>query len=301
MTFRGKGLGLALLVLLLALLAAPQAAVAAGVTVTDDLGREVRIPAPARRIVSLAPNLTEIVFALGLGDRLVGVTDFCDFPPEATRIPRVGGVMAPSTERVLELTPDLVLATTVGNREGETLGLARLGLPLVVTDPRDLDGVARSFELVGRAASAPEAGARLAAAFRTRLAKVREAVAGRPRPRTLLLVWPDPLVAAGPRSFLTALLEAAGGANALAGPAAPAVAEQYPRLGIESVLALAPEVIVVAAYRDTGAEAIERLRRYPQVPAVRDGRIAAIDHTVLVRPGPRLADAAEALARAIHR
>ncbi|HEU5323560.1 MAG TPA: cobalamin-binding protein [Methylomirabilota bacterium] len=267
--------------------------------VVDDLGREVALPATPRRIVSLAPNLTEIVFALGAGDRLVGVTDFCDYPAETARIARVGGVTSPSAERVLSLRPDLVLATTVGNGPDEVLALARLGLPVVVSDPRDLAGVARSFELVARAAGVPDRGSALASEFRGRIEAVRRRVAGRPRPRTLVLVWPDPIVAAGPSSFVASLLGVAGGTNALAAHATP-LTGQYPTLGIESIVALAPEVIVLAAHPGTTVDSLARLKRYGQLPAVRDGRLATIDQALLVRPGPRLALAAEALAKVLH-
>jgi iron complex transport system substrate-binding protein len=265
----------------------------------DDLGREVSLPDAPRRIVSLAPNLTEIVFAVGAGDRLVGVTDFCDYPAETARIARVGGVTSPSAERVLALRPDLVLATTAGNGPEEVRSLARLGLPVVVSAPRDLDGVARSFELVARAAGVPDRGVALASEFRGRIEAVRRRVSGRPRPRTLILVWPDPIVAAGPSSFVASLLGVAGGTNALS-DGVSRLTGQYPTLGIESVLALAPEVIVLASFRGTTVEALARLARYPQLPAVRDGRLAAIDQELLIRPGPRLALAAEALARVLH-
>ncbi len=293
-------------VILVALLAgAPSGAVAAGepghtLVVADDLGREVRLAGPARRIVSLAPNLTETVYALGLGDHLVGVTDFCDYPAEAARVARVGGVTIPSAERVLELAPDLVLATTAGNGKDEILALARLGLPVVVTDPRDLEGVARSFELVARAAGVPDRGLSLASEFRARIEAVRRRVAGRPRPRALILVWPDPLVAAGPSSFVASLLGVAGGVNALSGDAAGRFSAQYPTLSLESLLTIAPEAIVLANHPGTTVEALARLQRYRQLPAVRDGRVAAIDQDLLARPGPRLAAAAEALAKVLH-
>lgn len=286
----------------LCLLTAAAPAAGASRVVTDHLGREVRLPARPQRIVSLAPNLTEIVFALGLGDRLVGVTDFCDYPPAARHVARVGGVTSPSAEQVLALEPDLVLATTAGNGREEILALARLGLPVVVTDPRDLDAVADSFVLIARAAGAAEAGEQLAAAFRGRLDAVRRALAGAPRPRTLLLVWPEPLIAAGPRTFLSRLLELAGAVNALAAAEswAPSTAAAYPVIGLESFLALAPEVIVLAAQQGTTLGALARLSRYREVPAIRDGRVAAIDQAILFRPGPRLVEAAEQLARALH-
>ncbi|HEY8369934.1 MAG TPA: cobalamin-binding protein [Thermodesulfobacteriota bacterium] len=270
-----------------------------GRVVVDDLGREVSLAAAPRRIVSLAPNLTEIVYALGLGDRLVGVTDFCDYPAEVSRVPRVGGVTSPSAERIVSLHPDLVLATTAGNGRDEILALARLGLPVVVSAPRDVDAVARSFELIGLAAGVPDRGRALASAFRDRIDAVRRRVADRPRPRTLVVVWPDPIVAAGPSSFVASLLAVAGGVNALSGHGGR-FTEQYPTLGVESVLALAPEAIVLAAFPGKTIEALDRLRRYPQLPAVRDGRLAAIPQELLIRPGPRLALAAEALAEALH-
>lgn len=268
--------------------------------VVDDLGRAVALPDAPRRIVSLAPNLTETLFALDLGDRLVGVTDFCDYPEAATRLPRVGGVARPSVERVLALRPDLVLATTVGNGEDETLALARLGLAVVVSAPRDMAGVARSFELAGEAAGVPQRGLALAREFRGRIEAVRARVAGRPRPRTLVLVWPDPLVAAGPASFVASLLAVAGGTNVLADAGALRLTGQYPTLGVESLLALAPEAIVLAGYPGRTEEGLARLARFDRLPAVRAGRLAAIDQQLLVRPGPRLAAAAEALAKVLH-
>jgi iron complex transport system substrate-binding protein len=291
-----RRLGVGLIVLLALLPGAAAPAAASAVVVVDALGREVRFSAPARRIVSLAPNLTEIVFALGLGDRLVGVTDFCDYPPAARQVARVGGITGPSAEQIVALAPDLVLATTAGNGKEQVLGLARLGLRVVVTDPKDLASVADSFVLVARAAGVPEAGARVAAEFRRRLDAVRRAVAGLPRPRTLLLVWPDPLIAAGPRTFPSRLLEAAGGTNALAVEWSAA----YPTIGLESLLAIAPDAIVLAAHQGTTLEALARLSRYGDVPAIRDGRLAVIDQAILARPGPRLADAAEQLTRLLH-
>ncbi|HWP34511.1 MAG TPA: helical backbone metal receptor, partial [Thermodesulfobacteriota bacterium] len=298
MTARRPGVRLAAALLLLAGSALP--ATAAPLVLTDHLRREVRLAGPPARIVSLAPNLTEIVFALGLGDRLVGVTDFCDYPPDVQRIPRVGGVATPSLERVVAARPDLVLATTAGNDRERVLALARLGVPVLVTDPRDLAAVADSFVLIARAAGAPEAGERLAADFRARLDALRQRLAGVAPVRTLLLVWSDPLVAAGPGAFLSNLLEVAGATNVLAGTEGIGRAAAYPAIGLETVLTLAPEAIVLVTQAGASGDALARLRRYREIPAVRDGRLVTLEQAAAVRPGPRLPDAAAALARALH-
>lgn len=266
-------------------------------TVTDMLGRPVTVPDGPLRVVSLAPSLTEIVFALGRGDRLVGVTDFCDYPPEARSKPRVGGPMTPDLERVVRLRPDLALATAEGNPRETLAQLARLHIPVFAVKAEGYAGILGSVEAVGHALRAEREAAALVQDIQSRVAEIRRAVAHRVRPRVLYLVWTDPLIAAGPATYIHDLMEMAGGENVVRERSVP-----YPRLSWEEVVGAAPEVILVASHRD-GADRPwigEAWRSWRSVPAVRSGRIIAIPGDTIHRPGPRVVEGVERLARAIH-
>lgn len=266
-------------------------------TVADMLGRPVTIPDGPMRVVSLAPSLTEIVFALGRGDWLVGVTDFCDYPPEARSKPRIGGPMTPDLERVVRLRPDLVLATADGNPRETLAQFARLHIPVFAVKPEGYAGILGSAEAVGRALRAEGEAAALVQDIQGRVAAIRRAVALRPRPRVLYLVWADPLIAAGPATYIHDLMEMAGGENVVRERSVP-----YPRLSWEEVVGAAPEVILVASHRDGPDRPSigEAWRGWQCVPAVRSGRIMAVPGDTIHRPGPRVVEGVERLARAIH-
>ncbi len=282
-------------VLILALAATP----AAALTVRDMLGREVTLPAPPSRIVSLVPSVTEIVFALGGDDRLVGRTDYCDFPAAARSKPSVGGMVNPSLETLVALKPDLVVATDEGNREETFLQLRRLGIPtyLVHADriAEMLDLIARVGVLTGRETAVPA----LSADIRRNIDAVRRAVAPYPRPRVLYVLWPEPLIVPGRASMLTELIELAGGESITAREG-----EAYPRFSLEAAVARAPEVIILADHSSgastAGHASPERWQRLTSVPAVRAGRVRSVDLSVLHRYGPRVPEGLETLARIIH-
>ncbi|MGD0265148.1 MAG: cobalamin-binding protein [Candidatus Methylomirabilota bacterium] len=273
------------------------AAPAQAATITDMLGRPVTVPDGPLRVVSLAPSLTEIVFALGRGDWLVGVTDFCDYPPEARSKPRVGGPMTPDLERVVRARPDLALATADGNPRETLAQLARLHIPVFAVKAEGYAGILGSAEAVGRALRAEREAAALVQDIQDRVAAIRRAVAHRVRPRVLYLVWTDPLIAAGPATYIHDLIEMAGGENVVRERSVP-----YPRLNWEEVVGAAPEVILVASHRDGPDRPSigEVWRGWPSVPAVRSGRIIAVPGDTIHRPGPRVAEGVERLARAIH-
>ena len=198
----------ALLAAVLLLLAA---ASARALTVVDMLGREVRLPGPPRRIVSLVPSATELVYALGGEDRLVGRTDFCDYPPAAKDKPSVGGMVAPSLETIATLKPDVVIATTSGNRLETFTQLEQLGIPVYAVHAHRiaemLDVTRRLAELTGRQAAL----ARLVSGLERRLFAVANAVRPYPRPRVLYVLWPEPLLVPASRALLTELIGLAGG------------------------------------------------------------------------------------------
>jgi iron complex transport system substrate-binding protein len=262
----------------------------------DDSGVRVELPRQVRRVVSLAPSNTEVLFHIGAGDLLVGATRFDEHPPEAAAIPRVGGFADIDVERVLALRPDLVLAAGF-HAGGVAPRLRGLGLTVFVVEPRDaaeaIDRVELLGRIVGREARARDAARRL----RQRMARVQARVAGaRGRPRVLYQLSRD-LYSAGPGSFPHDLIVRAGGANIAA-----SAGDRYPRLSEEFVIAADPEVIFVAGH-ESGVTAAELRARpgWAGIAAVKTGRIVVLEDPDLAgRPGPRIVEALEIIARAIH-
>jgi iron complex transport system substrate-binding protein len=266
----------------------------AGRTVRDGLHREVFLPPAPRRIVALAPSVTESVLALGFGDRLVGVSDFCRLPEGGTPVARVGGLLNPDLETIRSLHPDLLVGTTSGNDPGLAGQAGALAIPLYILDAPDISGVLAGLEGLADALGDRPLGRRVVEGLRGRLDAVSRRVQGRRRPRVLFVIWGDPLVVPGARAFLTDAIARAGGASVTAD--APAA---HPTFSLESAIARAPEVIVMT--RDNMAVA-ERLRADPAwagVPAVRDGRVETIDERA-VQPGPEVVAGIEEMARLFH-
>ncbi|MFU8855485.1 MAG: ABC transporter substrate-binding protein [Deferrisomatales bacterium] len=260
----------------------------------DAVGRRVDVPDAPARIVSLVPSVTETLFALGLGEQVVGVTEFCTFPPGALAKPRVGSYAAPSLEAVAALTPELVFASADMTRPAAVARLESLGIPVYVVYPRSLAGTVQMLRDVGAVAGAPRAGQGLAQELESTVERVKAAVSGRERPGVLLCVMVQPLVVTGPGTLADDLITTAGGRNCV--PPGPA---GYPTWGPEAVLAADPDVIVVSPHPgqpDPGA----LFRKWPELRAVAQRRVVAVETDWVHRPGPRLSLGLEALARAIH-
>ena len=269
---------------------------AAAFTTRDMTGRDVTLAAAPRRIVSLVPSATEIVFALGGDDRLAGVTDYCDFPPAAKNKPRVGEMVNPSLETILTLRPDLVIATREGNREETFEELARLGIPVFLVEAKRVVDVMvvirRLAELTERTSTAPA----LVAGLERRIDAVRRTVAPLSRPRVLYVVWPEPLIVPARDAIVTELIQLAGGRSISAGDRG-----SYPRFSLESAIARNPEVILLASHtRSLAPPAREQWDRFTTLAAVRAGRIETVSGDLLHRYGPRLVDGLEQLVRVIH-
>lgn len=261
--------------------------------VVDETGRRVAVPERIERIVSLAPNLTEILFALGLESRLVGVTDFCDYPPAARSKPSVGQVISPSLEKIVALKPDLVLGTTAGNRRETVAALERFGITLYGLNPRSVEDVLRSIRSLADLFGVPEAGARLEAELHGRL-QVVAARAGA-RPRVLFVLWLEPLISVGRQTFIHDALERSGADSVTAGRM-----EDWPRLNLEEVLRQDPDYLILP-HSPAVERRLEALRADPvwsRLRALRENRVIVLDEAVL-RPGPRIVDAIEQLARAL--
>jgi len=254
-----------------------------------------------QRIVSTAPSVTETLFALGVGDRVVGVTTFCRYPEEARVRPKIGGYSNPSLEAILALKPDLV----VGDAGTLTKRLAELGVPTLEVRPEDLRSIEDTIRAIARRVGVPDRGEALVARIAAQRAAVVRAVAGRPRPRTLLLLGHSAdslasLYAAGPKSFLGEMLEAAGGENVLADVRTP-----YPRVSVEEVIGRDPDVILsILSPPADATDAAARARRlwsaYPSLKAVRAGAIRVVADDTIVQPGPRVGEKIAILARALQ-
>lgn len=253
-------------------------------------------PPPAQRvqrIVSLAPSTTEILYALGVGDRVVGVDQFSDWPPEAAKVARVGSDLSPSIERIVALKPDVVFVSTSANARELPDELERLGLRVVVSRVETLDDLWRDLVHIGSAVGRHDAAAALVERLRARIAAAHARVAALPAPKVLVVVWADPLTVAGGHTFVDEAIRAAGGDNLAADSPQP-----YPQYSVERMLARAPEVIVVGSHK--GGPTIDPLRAHASLPAVKNGRVHSVDGDLLFRPGPRLVEGVELLARLFH-
>ncbi len=250
--------------------------------------------APPARIVSLTPSHTETLFALGAGARVVAVSTYCDYPPEATRLPKIGSFLAPSVEAIVAARPDVVVgAPSPGNHEA-VAALRRLGIRVDISDAEHLADVPALIRGIAASAGVPEEGERLVARVTAEIDAVTRRVAGEPRRRVLMAIGQDPLVAVGPASFLGELLADAGGENV----APPGTA--WPHLNVEYVIARDPEVIIDTSMGTEEGSTIDFWLRYPSLAAVRNRRVQAFRSYRVLRPGPRLGAGLEDLARIIH-
>jgi iron complex transport system substrate-binding protein len=265
-------------------------------TVTDDLGRAVTLPAPATRIVSLAPSITETLFALGAQDRIAGVTDYCNHPPAATRLPRVGGMINPSIETIVRLRPDLVILSVEGNLREDFRRLEELGIPLFVTNPRTLDDIGRSIRQLGALTGRDSAAAAVVAEMNAEVTRIAAPVRALAERRALLAVSLQPLIAAGSTTYLNDLLTRAGAVNIAADAGGT-----YPQFSREAVVLEDPDVIFVLS--DAVASTDEVLQLIPEwrtLRAVRTGNLKILNADLLSRPGPRAADALRELHRGLY-
>lgn len=268
----------------------------APVSLVDDAGRTVTLPHPARRIVALVPSVTETVVALGAADRLVGRTDF-DRGPAVDRLPSIGGGLDPSVETLVSLHPDLVLGWETNGRPELRNRLTALGIPVFSVKTEDTTDVFRAIRNLGRLTARAHAADSLAASLRAELEAVRASVAGAPRPTVFYMAWNDPPLTAGPKTFVSQVIEVAGGRNVFADQAA-----LWPTVSLEEIVRRQPEYVVVPR-GEQGAERVEAMKRAPgwrELRALQQGRGVMVPAEVVNQPGPRLGEAARAMRDAIH-
>jgi len=278
-------------------------AVLLAVSLALSAGVLAQQPIP-RRIVSTSPSITETLFALGLGDRVVGVSIYCRYPEAVNRLPKVGSFLKPDAERIVRLDPDLVIVHAGPHTVPQQL--ATMHIRTATVDKGTLDGIYASIRTIGRAAGVPDRAASLAADIERRLQATRASSTGLPRRKVLIVVGREPgtltnLIAAGPGSFLHDVIGAAGGVNVLGDAGLP----EYPQISMETAIRLSPDVIVDAG--DMGDTVEEHRRRQPlteqlwrnapNLTAGRSGNVHAVTSDAFVVPGPRVVEAAETLAR----
>jgi iron complex transport system substrate-binding protein len=264
---------------------------------TDVAGRTVRVPQEPKRVVSLAPSITELVYALDMGGILKGAVQFSNYPAQAKKLPRVGSYDRPDVERIVRLEPDLVLAIRDGNPKQVIDRLEDMDIPVFTLDSNNLEEIMQSITALGRVLDNPERAEELVQEMRERLLLVKSRTQEADnRPRVFFQADASPIIGAGGETFIDELIRLAGGENAISDK------KRYPRLGWEDILRLNPDVAVIASMAG-GKDADSLMRdwhRWPQLRAVQEDRVHVVDADLFERPTPRLLDGLEILARLIH-
>jgi cobalamin transport system substrate-binding protein len=251
--------------------------------------------APPGRIVSLAPSVTETIFALGFGNRLVGVTTYCDYPAEARKISKIGGFMNPSLEAIVSKRPDLVIGVSSATDPVKAREIERLGLKVNLISLTSVSDILNSIKGVARMLGKPDSGEKLARKITLQMDRVKQRVAPAPHRSTLLAVGLRPLVAVGGKNFIDELIALAGGENIARDAAQP-----WLNLPDEYVVAKAPQVIIEAGMGSERGESVKSWADLKSIPAVKEGRVYAYPSDKILRPGPRIGEALEEIARMIH-
>jgi iron complex transport system substrate-binding protein len=278
---------------LLAALSAIAADVRAVVAAIDASGTNIELAAPAKRVVSLAPHATELLFAAGAGDRVVGVLSPADWPPEAAKLPRVGDANAVNLEGILALRPDLIV-TWPYLAPAQVERLRAMGVPVYLSNPGTPLAIAEEIERLGILTGHAESAARAAADFRARLAAARDQAAGVVTVRVFYEIWNRPLYTIGGGHLITAAIDMCGGVNVFAALPLPA-----PQVSVEAVLAAAPEAIVAGTDDAVRPSWLDEWLAWRDLPAVARGNLFVVDANLLHRSGPRFAEGVEQICRVL--
>ncbi len=266
------------------------------VSVTDDAGHAVTLPRPAQRIISLAPHLTELLFAVGAGGQVVGVVQYSDYPAAANKLPRIGSYQQFDLETVIRLRPDLIVAWQSGNNPGQIEQLKKLGFPVYISEPRRVADVASSMERLGALAGGGEQAVHALRDFRQRYARLQARYAGRPPVRTFYEVWNRPLMTVSSAHLIGDVMKLCGAENVFA-----ALPVLTPAISEEAVLAADPAVIIASGMDQARPEWLDDWRRWPQLRAVKAGHLYFIPPDLLQRHSPRILDGAEQLCAQVER
>ncbi|WP_409559331.1 cobalamin-binding protein [Accumulibacter sp.] len=265
-------------------------AVGAEVSVVDDSGATLRLAQPAKRIVSLAPHLTETLFAAGAGERVVGTVEYSNYPPAAVNIARVGGYSQLDLERVTALRPDLIIAWQSGNTAAHVDRLRALGFPIYLSQPDRIEDVASEIERLGVLAGSAPVANRAAANFRQRLAGLQERYGGRPSVRTFYQIWKQPLMTVGGHQIISDVIRLCGGDNVFG-----KLETMAPTVSVEAVIAANPEAIVASGMSESRPEWLDDWLRWTSITAVARGNLFFVPPDLIQRHTPRLLDGAQLL------
>jgi ABC-type Fe3+-hydroxamate transport system, periplasmic component len=260
-------------------------------TIADDLGRPVTVPAKITRAISLAPSITESVFAVGAGDRLVGVTTYCDYPEDAKKIQKVGDTLSPNIETIVALKPQIVLVSTASQLEAFFKTLADNGIAVYATNPQNIDGIYRNLEQLGDIFGTSGRAGNTVSDLRSRVDRTEEKIVGAKPLRVFVQISKEPLFTVGKQAFVTGIIRQAGGESVTSN-----IETAYPNLSKETAMALEPEVIILSESPDN----LEPNDVFKNSPAVKNGKVFRVSADLLSRPGPRLVDALEQIARDLH-
>ncbi|WP_408956558.1 ABC transporter substrate-binding protein [Natroniella sp. ANB-PHB2] len=268
------------------------------VNIVDDLGKEIVVEEEPAKIVSLAPSHTEIVFALQGEDKLVGVTEYDNYPKAAQEITSIGTITEPSLERIISLQPDLVLAAELTPKE-TIQRLEQLGIDVVALAPESVNGVIETISLVGELMGQQDEAVSLTAEMNDKINEVREVIekniVDEERPKVFYEVWKEPLYTAGAGTFIDDLIHLAGGINI-----AHNAQGKWPQYSVESLLTQDPDIYLVSHESEVSKESIQARERFQSIKAIKEGRVYPLDADLLNRAGPRLIIALERLAEVIH-
>ena len=260
----------------------------------DDSGREVRLKGPARRIVTLAPHATEMLYAAGAGEWLIGTVDYSDFPPAAKKVPRVGSYDRFDLEAVSALKPDLVIAWETGNPAAPVEKMRALGLTVYASQPNRMEDVAGQLERLGQLAGTEPVANQAAERFRQRLAGLRAGNAGKPKVRVFYQIWKAPLMTVGGPQIISSAIELCGGENVFG-----KLTQMAPTVSVEAVLEADPEAIVATGMGDARPEWLDDWNKWTRMTAVKRGNLFHIHPDLMQRHTPRILDGAEQLCAAL--
>ena len=285
-------------ILLVAVTIACSGTASAPATIIDDWGREIHLEGVPQRIVSHVPSITETLYALGLGDRIVGVSDYCDYPEEAKSKPKVGGYYTPNIETIVSLNPDLVLTD---GYVSEITKLEGLGIPFAVVQPSDINDILDGIELLGNVTGEQKKADELINDMRSRVAAVAARVSGAPRPKVFYVfdaTDPTKPWTAGPGSFADELIQIAGGENIAA-----QAQDAWIQLNMEELVSSDPDIILVDSMMGTAVISPSEIKALPgwqNMTAVKENRIYTINGDLVNRTGPRIVQGLEEMAKIIH-
>lgn len=290
-------LSLAMTIVSLSTLLWTTASHSASLKFIDEAGRKVVVLSPPKRIISLAPNITEILFSLGLDGEIVGVSTHCNFPEKAKSKVQVGSYISLDFEKILSLKPDIVVATGAGNTRDMVERLEKLGFPIYVIFPKNFDGILRSIDHLGKVVDREKEAGAIIQEMKRRRQRVIDLTRGLPRPKVFLQIGEAPIVTVGKGSFADDLIDLAGGENI-----AREEREMYPRWSMEEILKRSPEVILISSMNPKGdyQRLLQEWARWRVIPAVKNGHISLIDSDLIDRPSPRIINGLEEIAKILH-